>query len=63
MITEKNVEIEVKDTLLNMKTEAVDTLEEKVCEKIREKQVWSSTHAFFRLPSPIYINLVNYFTI
>src|SRR5271156_1746973 len=32
--------MEVKDTLLNMKSEAVDTLEENVCEKIREKQVW-----------------------
>src|SRR5271156_2058621 len=29
-------EVEVKNTLLNMKTEAADTLEEAVCEKTRE---------------------------
>src|SRR5271156_172900 len=48
-INEKNELIQVKDTLINIKQDAVEMLNEAVCDEIKEKQVWSTTHAFTML--------------
>ena len=43
---DRNVALE---TMVHVKKEAVEHLEQNVCEKIREKQVWSSSHSFTML--------------
>jgi KilA-N domain/Protein of unknown function (DUF3627) len=39
----------LQNTVINIKQEMVNTLEEKVVEKAREHQVWASTHTFTML--------------
>jgi hypothetical protein len=39
-------EVNTNTTLINIKQEVMENLQDAVCEKIRERQVWSSTHAF-----------------
>lgn len=38
--------VEEQHGAIQVKKEAMGAMEEKVCEKIRERQVWSTTHAF-----------------
>ena len=41
--------VEVQNAVVEVKKEVVNKLDEKVCDKVRERQVWSSTHSFILL--------------